>query len=70
MKIWITKYTRKPEDLITHMEKMISLGTVKPYKLPEEEWEIILPYVKEIVMEPVYLGKKLSVTGMIKSIGM
>lgn len=49
MKIWITKYTRKPEDLITHMEKMISLGTVKPYKLPEEEWEIILPYVKEIV---------------------
>ena len=49
MKIWITKYTRKPEDLITHMEKMISLGTVKPYKLPEEEWKIILPYVKEIV---------------------
>lgn len=32
MKIWITKYTRKPEDLIAHMEKMISLGTVKPYR--------------------------------------
>lgn len=49
MKIWITKHTKKPEDLILHVENMISLDAVKPYKMPEEEWEAILPYVNEIV---------------------
>jgi len=49
MKIWITKHTRKPEDLIMRVENMISLDAVKPYKLPEEEWEEIFPYVNEIV---------------------
>ena len=49
MKIWITKHTKKPEKLGMRVENMISLDAIKPYKLPEEEWEAILPYVKEIV---------------------
>ena len=49
MKIWITRYTRKPEDEITRMERMISLDAVKPFELPEDEWEMLQPYISEIV---------------------
>ena len=49
MKIRITKYTKKTEDAITRMESMISLDGIKPYELPDDEWEAILLYVNEIV---------------------
>ena len=49
MKIWITRYTRKPEDEITRMKRMISLDAVKPYEIPEDEWEVLQPYISEIV---------------------
>lgn len=49
MKIWITRYTRKPEDEITRMKRVISLDAVKPYEIPEDEWEVLQPYISEIV---------------------
>ncbi|MBR7019735.1 MAG: hypothetical protein IKI15_01605 [Lachnospiraceae bacterium] len=49
MKIWITRYTQKLDDEITRMERMISLDSVKPFELPEDEWEMLQPYISEIV---------------------
>lgn len=48
MKIWITKNTKKPGDEIVHMERMISFDEVKPYDLSDDEWKVILPFIKEI----------------------
>ena len=48
MKIWITKNTKKPGDVGTNLERMISFDEVKPYDLSNDEWNVILPFIKKI----------------------
>lgn len=49
MKIYIKRYENKPDLGTAFLSTMVSVDGVKPYDISEDEWELICPFVEEII---------------------